>query len=317
MLEERMRGVVPFEPVLSGIDMDPVATWRSGRVLQRRSIQVVLALMKKDVRLTMVAARMLGIPTVIRHYEEKRLPPGFRGRFLYGAAAMHVTNAEAVRRAILHSAPWLSPSKTEVIYNGIDTALYSSAEPIEIDIPHDAIRFGFVANFVRRKGIDELARAWRKVSEAVPRAHLVIAGKGVEEARFRQMLDIATRVHWIGYRRDVPRVLRALDVLVLPSHIEGAPNVVQEAMAAGIAIIATAVSGTPELLRDGLEARLIPAHDSDSLASAMIELALGRGLRQRLAEAGRVRVVEKFTLGEMINRYEDLLGRVVRGNASA
>lgn len=311
MLEERLRGVARFEGVLGGIDMDPLSVWRSARLLRRHRAQAVLALMKKDVRLTVLSARLNGVPAVIRHNHEQALPRGPRGRFLYGGAAAHVTNADATRRKVLASAPWLDPAKIEVIYNGIDTAPYQSATSIAFKKSEAGVRFGFIANFDRRKGIEELASAWRVVADASPDAELVIVGKGAQEHRFRALLEKAPRVTWLGYRRDIPNVLASLDVLVLPSHLEGAPNVVLEAMASRVAVIATAVSGTPELVRDGIEARLVPPKAAAALATAMIELARDSELRERFAAAGHARVLERFTLEQMLDAYEGLFTRIV------
>jgi glycosyltransferase involved in cell wall biosynthesis len=317
MLEERMRSIAPFDGVLGATDFGPVSIWRSARALRRHRAEVVMALMKKDARLTLVAARALGIPAVMRHSYEQPLPKGLRGRAIYGGSIMHVANAEATRRRILDSAPWLAESKVEVIYNGIDAAPYLSALPITTDIPENAVRFGLVANLTRRKGTVELARAWRRVVEAVPNAHLLIAGKGSGEEQFREMLSGVPRVHWLGYRRDVPNVIRSFDVLVLPSHLEGAPNVVLEAMASRVAIVATAVSGTPELVRDGIEARLIPPRNDAALADAMIELARNESLRRTFADSGHARVLSEFALARMIDRYEDMLLRAANVRPSA
>ncbi|HEX8907290.1 MAG TPA: glycosyltransferase family 4 protein [Longimicrobiaceae bacterium] len=315
MLEERMRPIAPFEPVLRGVDLHPPSLWRAGRALRRHRADVVVALMKKDVRLTAVAARAMGIPVVIRHANDQPLPGGARGRLLYGAA-MHVTNAEATKRTILASAPWLAPERVEVIHNGIDPAPFESAAPVPLDLPQGAVRLGYVGAFEPRKGLRVLAEAWRKVAETAPDAHLLLAGKGQEEEVLREMLDGAPRVHWLGYRKDVPNVMAALDVLVLPSFVEGAPNVVQEAMAAGIAVVATAVSGTPELVRDREEGLLVPARDAEALAAAMTEIALDPALRRRVAAAGHARVRAEFTLDRMLDRYEELLQRVSgRGGA--
>jgi glycosyltransferase involved in cell wall biosynthesis len=313
MLEERMRGVAPFEGILGGLDFDPLTLWRSRRALKRHRSQVLVGLMKKDVRQSMIAARSLGIPTIIRHSYEQPLPRGPGVRMLYGGPVMHVTNAEATRKAVLDSAAWLDPSKIEVIYNGIDAAPYMAALPIAMGIPDDAVRFGFIGNISGRKGIDEMARAWHEVSKDVPNAHLVIVGKGRGEDRFREMLSGADRVHWLGYRTDIPSVLKSLDVLVLPSHLEGVPNVVLEAMAARVAVIATSVSGTPELVRDGIEARLVPARDSSRLADAMKELARDSGLRLNFAARGHARALESFTIDQMIDRYEQLFERITSG----
>lgn len=310
MLQERMHGVAPFEPILKGMDLSPRVLWRVRKALRRHRPDAVLALMKKDVRLTVPVARMLGIPAVVRHANDQPLPAGPRGRILYGGVT-HVTNAEATKRTILASAPWLAGERVEVIHNGLDPAPFESAEPIPLDLPPGAVRLGYVGSFEPRKGLKVLAEAWRAVAGSIPHAHLLFAGKGTDEAALREMLDGVPRVHWLGYRRDVPNVMRALDVLVLPSFVEGAPNVVQEAMATGIAVIATAVSGTPELVRDGEHGLLAPAGDAPALASAIARLADDAELRARLAAAGHARVRAEFTLERMLDRYEDLLHRVV------
>jgi glycosyltransferase involved in cell wall biosynthesis len=312
VLEERMRGVAPFESTLGRTDLSPRVIARSARALVRHRPDLVVALMKKDVRQTVVAARMLGIPAVIRHYYEQPLPRGLRGRILYGSAAAHVTNAEATRGVLLDSAPWLDPVRVHVIYNGIDATRYINASPVNLDGPKEALRFGFLATIAHRKGIVELAEAWLKVAAQVPTAELVIAGAGRDEKELRQLLQGAPRVQWLGYRNDVPNVLAALDVLVLPSHREGAPNVVLEAMAANVPVIATAVSGTPELVRNGVDAVLVPARDSQSLAAAMIELAGDPEHRRRYADAARLRVQDTFTLDGMLDQYEELFTSVIR-----
>jgi glycosyltransferase involved in cell wall biosynthesis len=311
MLQERMAGVAPYEPIVIGMDLSPIAVWRSVRALHRWRPQVLVALMTKDVRLTVPAARLLGIPAVVRHPNDRPLPRGLWGRLLYGGA-MHVTNAHATRRTLLASAPWLAPDRVEVIHNGIDPSPFEAARPVAVDLPADAVRFGYVGSFEPRKGLRVLAEAWRTVAERSPRAHLFLAGKGSEEPALREMLADVPRVHWLGYRADVPAVMAGLDVLVLPSFKEGAPNVVQEAMAARIAVIATAVSGTPELVEDRVHGRLVPARDAKALADAMAGLADDAELRARLAAAGAARVRDAFTLGRMLDRYEDLLSRVAR-----
>jgi glycosyltransferase involved in cell wall biosynthesis len=310
MLEERMRGIAPFHGILRGVDFDPASIARAMRTMKANRAQLVVGLMKKDVRLTLVAARMLGIPTVMRHSYELGIPKGLRGRIMYGGSIVHVCNAEATRRAILNSADWLDASKVHVIYNGIDARPYIDAEPLKLDIPPDALRFGFLANLTRRKGIEELARAWKQVSAAVPGANLIIVGKGKQEEEFRMMLDGSERVHWLGFRRDIPSILKSLDVVVLPSHLEGVPNIILEAMASGVAVIATRVSGTPELVRDGLEARLVPARDADRLGAVMKELANDPSLRKKLAAQGHARALEDFTIDGMIDRYEELFVRL-------
>lgn len=313
MLEERMRGVAPFEPILKGMDFHPVVVARATMALRRHSADIVLAMMRKDMTMTAPAAAMLGIPVVVRHANQQPLGHNVFWRLLYGSIPdLHVANAEATRRTLLSSSRWLREEQVKVIYNGIDPVPFETAEPLSLDLPEGALVVGYAGSFTRRKGVLELARAWHRVAEAVSHAHLVLVGKGAMEAEMQSLLAAAPRVHWLGYRGDVHRILRSFDVMVLPSYIEGAPNIVLEAMSAGAAIVATAVSGTPELVRAGMEARLVPARDQEALAAALIEVLSDAALRERMTAAARRRVVEKFPLSRMIDAYEMLLAGVIR-----
>jgi glycosyltransferase involved in cell wall biosynthesis len=310
MLEERMRGIAPFEPLLKGPDLGPPAIWRVRRALRRHRADVVLALMTKDIALTGPAAYSAGVPLVFRHANDRPLRRDPYTRLLYGTfAALHVTNAEATRRTLIESAPWLR-EKIRVIYNGIDAESYENAEGASLDLPRGSLAVGYLGNFVGRKGLLDLTTAWPTVRAAVPNAHLILVGKGSLEEEMRAALGNDASVHWPGYRSDIPEVMRSLDVLVLPSYVEGAPNVVQEAMAAGASIVATAVSGTPELVRDGIEAWLVPPRDPARLSAALIQALTQPADRAKRVRAARQRVREKFGVARMIDSYEEVLSTV-------
>jgi len=313
MLEERMSAIAPFDPILGGMDFNPAAMWRATRSLRAHRAQVVLTLTKKDVALTGPPAYGLGIPVVVRHPNQQRLGRSPHFRFLYGRVpAMHVTNAEATRRTILESAPWLSPDKVKVIYNGVDPGPFLEAKPLPLELEAGSIAIGYVGSFEGRKGVLDLARAWREVASRLPDAHLMLCGKGGKEDEMRRILEGAPRVHWLGYRKDVAGLMRSLDMLVLPSHVEGAPNVVLEAMTANLAVVATSVSGTPELVRDGIEARLIPAMDEQALVGAIVEVASNPELRRKMTLAAKRRVDEKFTIPAMVDAYDELLAKAAQ-----
>ena len=110
------------------------------------------------------------------------------------------------------------------------------------------------------------------------------------------------RIRFVGYRRDVPAVMRGLDVLVLASDAEPCGRVLFEAMASGTAIVATNSGGTPEIVRDGREGRLVPPRDPAALARAIGALVADRNLRARLGAAGVARVAAEFTLERYVAR---------------
>jgi glycosyltransferase involved in cell wall biosynthesis len=313
MLEKRMRGIVPFEALLQGMDLNPASMWRVTRALRRLKTDVVLALMRKDLSLTAPIAYACGVPVVFRHANDRPVASSVYKRLLYGVfTAFHITNAEATRDTLLESAPWIEQDRVRVVYNGIDAATYEKAKPLPLGIPPDSLTVGYVGIFEQRKGLHELGMAWPSVAAKVPNAHLVLAGKGSMENELRAALGEQQRVHWLGYRTDIPSVMRSLDLLVLPSYVEGAPNVVQEAMASGAAVVATSVSGTPELVRDGIEGWLIPPKDPDRLAGALVEALTNPEERQRRILAASERVRDKFSVGAMIDSYEETLISMIR-----
>jgi len=313
-LEERMRGLVPLVPILRGMDLSPPTLARVGAAVRRFRPEVALTLTKKDVRLTAPVARALGVPVVVRHANDQPLRGGAFGRFLYGRVpALHVANAGATRRTILRSAPWLAPERVAVVRNGVDAERFASARPADLGVPPGGLAVGYLGSFEPRKGVPDLLEAWARVAPAAPRAHLLLVGRGSQEAALRERMAGLPRARIVGYRSDVPEVMRALDLLVLPSYVEGAPNVVLEAMAAGLPAVATAVSGTPELVVDGVTGRLGPSGDPDALAEALAALLADPGLRARMGAAGAARVRSDFTVSGMIEAYENLLLRAARG----
>ena len=312
MLEDRMRGVAPFEPILKGMDLHPATMLKARDSLKKHRSQIVLALMKKDVRLTVPAARTMGIPSVVRHANDRALGGGLYDRIFFGAMpAHHVVNSKATRATLLSSAPWIDEQKITVIYNGIDPVPFETAEPASIDVPSDALKFGFAGRLEVRKGLLDLARAWHAVVEALPNAWLVIAGKGADEEQARRILEGAPRVKWLGYRSDVPSILKAIDILAVPSHWEGFGLIAAEGLAAGVPVVAARASSLPEIIEDGVTGRLAAPHDPDSLARALIDAARDPRGNAVMVEAGRRRV-QDFSVEKMVDAYEATLESVIK-----
>jgi glycosyltransferase involved in cell wall biosynthesis len=114
----------------------------------------------------------------------------------------------------------------------------------------------------------------------------------------------ADRVIMAGYRDDVPALMHALDVLVLPSIVEGFGYVLVEAMAAGKPVVATRASSIPEIVRDGETGLLVDTHAPEMLAGALIEMLDDPGRARAMGQRGREVMLETFTLEKMIDRTE-------------
>jgi glycosyltransferase involved in cell wall biosynthesis len=314
LLAERMKGTAPIEPVLKGMDLHPVALARIRGALRRHRSEVVLAMMKKDVRLTVPAAWSMGIPSVVRHANDRPLTGWIYDRLFFGSLPkLHIANSEATRQTLLSSASWLDGSAIEVIYNGMDVERFASAERADLGLPETAFVIGFVGRLERRKGLIDLANAWDRIARAIPSAHLAIVGKGPAETEARELLRNAPHVSWLGYRTDVASVLKAMDILAVPSHWEGFGFTAAEAMAAGVPVVAGNSSSLPEIIDDGITGRLTPPRDPEGLADVLIELVRDPAARARMAEAAAEKVRQKFAVERMVHDYERVLERVRSG----
>jgi glycosyltransferase involved in cell wall biosynthesis len=207
-----------------------------------------------------------------------------------------VAVSEATRSALL--AQGYPPDRTVTVHNGVEAASDVRAAILEPRPPGPVLlEVGRLCNV---KGQRELIAALPRLAR--DDVTLVLAGEDVEEGgAFRDELEreardlgVSGRVRFLGRRDDVPALIAAVDVLVLPSWIEGLPLVVLEAMAAGVPVVATAVGGTAEALVDGETGLLVPPRDVDALGRALDELLADPERARRLGEAGRRRVREQF-----------------------
>ncbi len=205
-----------------------------------------------------------------------------------------------------------------VIPNGIDPGpidLAPVADRSALGVPAGAHLALFVGRIELQKGLPVLLDAAEFVAWKRPDWHLVLAGDGPDRADFMRWTtstpELARRVHWLGFRDDVPSLLKAADVLVLPSLWEGMPNVVLEAFAARRAVLATAVEGTEELIESGQNGWLVPPGEVNSLADALLEAAADPERTRRYGLAGRAKIEAEFTLAKVVRKYERLWARVL------
>jgi glycosyltransferase involved in cell wall biosynthesis len=206
--------------------------------------------------------------------------------------------------------------KLRIVANGIDPAAFArSADPAlraRLAGSPDRPLVLTAARLSPQKAIDGLLSA----AVLVPDAIFAIAGDGPDRAALEaraQALGIAPRVRFLGPRDDIPELLAACDLFVLPSLFEGLPLSVLEAMAAGKPVAATRIPGTDEAVADGETGILVPPGDAPALAAAIRAFLSDPALARRAGEAGRERVRTRFTASAMVDgvvaAYEELLAR--------
>jgi len=242
----------------------------------------------------------LGVPVVATAHRADVLDvpaQGPRSRRRVEEAVAGIDQGCAVSRAIADAAEGLAiPQRpVEVVPNGADTAVFMPRDAAEararLGVPDDGPVVSYVGKLVPRKGVDHLIEAMGILARrpgGAPR--LVLAGIGeLREGLERRAaeLGVADRLHWLGKvpHDEVGWAMSSGDVFVLPSLSEGLPTVVCEAMNCALPVVATAVDGTPEAVRDGETGLLVPARDPEALAAALGRLLDDAELRGRMGEA--------------------------------
>jgi len=246
-----------------------------------------------------LAARSTGAKLVLHeHFADPRMPAyqALADRLLRpltdGAIAVSGSTRE-----FLVGERYVPDERVRVIWNGApldefapvprERALLARAA---LGLPADALVFGTIGRLNAQKGHAYLLDAAARVLARHASARLLVVGDGDLAAELRgraQALGIAERTVFAGHRSDVPDLLGALDVFCLSSLYEGTPLALFEAMAAGKAIVSTAVDGCREVLRDGETGLLVPARDEAALADALLRVLGDAALRARLAARAR------------------------------
>lgn len=168
----------------------------------------------------------------------------------------------------------------------------------------DGLRVVFVGRHVPVKGIDTLIRAWARLDRSRP-MRLVLAGAGPESAALKALcaeLGVADSVEFPGEVHDVPALLSGADVYVQASHREGLPNAVLEAMASGLPIVATRISGHEDVVAHGHNGLLVPVNDADAMAAALDTLLRDPAKRQRMGLASREVMQQRYCTQRVLSR---------------
>ena len=178
---------------------------------------------------------------------------------------------------------------------------------------------GMVGRLEEQKGQRFLLAALPELSRAIPDLAVLLVGSGREEQALRRLaedLGVMPQVHFLGTRRDLPRLFRAMDLFIQPSLWEGLPLTLLMAMGAGLAVVGTRVSGVTEVIADGANGRLVAPGDSQALAQAILELYRRPELRNTMGEAARRTVAGEYSQEAMLRRLEAIYLQIMEKKAS-
>jgi glycosyltransferase involved in cell wall biosynthesis len=319
-----------IEPVPMARSLNPAAQARAFRALvalfKRERFDLVHAHMPISGLLARAAAKAAGVPRIAytcHGFLFNQPGPWWRGalalrlervagRITDTFLTVSAEEAGDARRLRIH------PRATAVL-NGRDPALFHpdaearAALRAEFGAREDDCVIACVSRLVRHKGHPELLRAMEAtpenavlwvVGERLASDH----GEDLEPHFARAASLLGRRVVRLGYRNDVARILAAADVFCLPSHFEGLPMSVIEAMMTGLPVVATDIRGPREQVVDGQTGYLVPPMQEAPLAATLSRLAADPALRAGMGAAGRARALDRFDEAKVIGRTLDLMG---------
>ncbi|MHC4829170.1 MAG: glycosyltransferase family 4 protein [Planctomycetota bacterium] len=322
----RAEGIEVKELRMRG-EVDLFASWRIGRLASQEGFDLL--------HLHTSHAHMLG--TMAKRFAKRPKPKTvvarrvdfsiYRHSFL-GLNGLKYTMgvdrilcvSERIREVLLEDG--LSPDRIRVAHSGVDLARIDGAEDQtealreELSIPDGAAVIGNVGALVDHKGQRYLLEAAPAVFAAHPHARIVIAGSGAlaeDLEALARSLGVRDRVSFLGFRSDVPSLLRVFDVFAFPSLLEGLGTSVLDALSARLPVVASRTGGIPEMIEDGETGLLVPPKDAVALGEALVRLLGDPALAKRLGEAGRARVEREFTIESTLDKtlleYQALLAK--------
>jgi glycosyltransferase involved in cell wall biosynthesis len=315
-------------------ELDPLrdarAVFELIRVLQKKRVDVLHAHGSKAGVVGRLAALLAGTPAVFLtahnsvFYEEwpayKKRVVGLAQAILARGTSRVIAVSEALRAEII-AREKVDPAKVVTVHNGIEPARFKNVGPRELlrqrlNLPADSAVIGTIARLAPQKGVRYLIQAAALIPAGLRPVFLVV-GEGPLRAELEasaRNAGVADRFIFTGLRSDIPLILGALDLLVLPSVTEGLPLVLLEAMAASLPVVATRVGGVPEAVVDGKTGIVVPPQDAPALAAAIAALLAAPDRARQFGAAGEDRVSRVFTVHRMVSLTTELYLETLAGN---
>jgi glycosyltransferase involved in cell wall biosynthesis len=216
----------------------------------------------------------------------------------------------------------LDRTKINTIYNGVDLDYFEGTPDYpkiknEFLQKGERILIGAVGRLVAEKGLKYLLTSMPKVLKRFSEARLLLVGDGALRTDLERIaidLDLTGKVTFVGFRSDIKEILSSLDILVLPSLLEGFPMIILEAMAMAKPIVASDIPGIREQIIDGKNGILVPIKDPNAMAAAIINILADRKVAENIGLAARKTVDEKFSIERMVAETESLYLSLLKAN---
>jgi sugar transferase (PEP-CTERM/EpsH1 system associated) len=292
--------------------------WRLARAFRRLRPDIVHTRNAEAFYYGAVAAKLAGVPAVVHSEHGRVFPEKWHRALVQRLMLRDVTCAFAVSRQLADAMVTeigVRPGKFKVIYNGVDTLKFGMRSRTgDRGAEQGEVIIGSVGRLAAVKNYGFLLRTVARLPREL-RWRLVLIGDGPERTNLVETireLDLNERVELLGHRDDVADLLPRFDIFVLPSVSEGMSNTLLEAMAAGVAVVASNVGGNPEIIEPGRSGLLFPSGDLAAAVREISSLVTDPWRRAQLADAGAARAEKTFGMRVMLNAYEELYRAVWR-----
>jgi glycosyltransferase involved in cell wall biosynthesis len=228
--------------------------------------------------------------------------------FSYKRADRLITIARAVMERFIDDGFVSDREKVGFVHDGLNIEKYKTLEPKQVlkaklGLSENVTYVCFVGSLVKRKGLDTLIHCFSEITRTD--THLLIVGEGPDKQSFEERASRDNRIDFLGYKNNAIEYIKASDLFVLPSLYEGLPNVIIEAMIVGTPVVASNVSGIPELIEHDVNGLLVPPGDWKEIKTAIMKLLDDQDLRERYITESRKRA-EYFNIDRMARDYEAL-----------
>lgn len=297
-----------------------LAAMRRWLSAHRGEFDVINTHSSTDAWLTALASAWLrGAPPMVRtRHVSTAIGKNRATRWLYQSATRHiVTTGEALRRQ-LATENGFDPARITSVRTGIDLDAFRPLDRGECRRAlgvQERPSLGILATLRNWKGHDYLLDAWAMLRSGFRDWRLLVIGDGPQRARLEARVlneGLSGSVRFVGNQDDVPRWLNALDLFALPSFgDEGVPQGIMQAMACGLAVVATPVGAIEEAVQRDLTGLIVPPRDARSLAGALGKLMRDAGLRRTMGEAGRAHAQAHFGIEAMLDGMEAVFRKVI------
>ena len=294
---------------------------RVARLMRRLRVQLAHAFLFDAEMVTRLAARWARVPIVVasERNTDYHVPwwQWLGKRLTRNLFDLLIANSEAGQRFNVRTFG-IAPERIRVIRNGVDTRRFRPLDRHDarqrLGIPEQALAVGMVATFKRQKNHADFFRMAHALAQQHPDAVFVCVGEALRDnqqgaADYQRevlalvhALRLPQRTLFLGTRDDMPEVYSALDVAVLPSRREGTPNVLLEAMACGVPVVATDVSDNRHVVPDGVTGFVVPLGDVDALTQRVTTLLADPARRAEMGRAARAWATREFSTDALIAR---------------